>query len=259
MDNHFFNRIDKETYTARRADSSWKLVIKDNVDVKGKNAADIGSGGGIYSIALAEMGAKKVIGVDISENMLAGAIDNCRDFNNILFQVGTAQSTNLETDQSDIVLERALIHHLKENELEDCFIEAKRVLNENGVLIIQDRTKEDCVLKGDTEHIRGIFFDIFPELIEKDTMRRHSADVVSTYLKRAGFRDIKAITFWENRRTYESIVELKGEIISRKGRSILFELNEEQIHCLADEIEKRVENQFPLTEKERWTIWFAIK
>ena len=54
--------------------------------------------------------------------------------------------------------------------------EASRILKKNGVLIVQDRTIEDCTIPGSPEHIRGYFFSIFPKLIEiesKDDQNHH--------------------------------------------------------------------------------------
>jgi predicted RNA methylase len=41
-------------------------------DFSGKRVADIGCGGGIYAKALAELGAREVIALDYSEEMLKG-------------------------------------------------------------------------------------------------------------------------------------------------------------------------------------------
>lgn len=257
MNKEFFNSIEKEIYTKRSADPKWMDLVQSRVSVTGKYAVDIGAGGGIYSIALVELGAARVIGVDISENMIAGAKENCREYPQISFQVGTASETNLSSGTVDVLLERALIHHLKDHQLAGCFAEAKRILNKNGVFIIQDRTIEDCSLAGSNEHIRGYFFEFYSELLNKDIARRHSAETINAYLTEAGFQHVEVLSFWENRKTYHSLDELKQEIISRKGRSILFELNDKQVQLLADDIGERVTKPFPLVEKERWTIWVA--
>ncbi|OIK09540.1 hypothetical protein BIV60_23660 [Bacillus sp. MUM 116] len=257
MNKEFFNRIEKETYMKRSADPQWMDLVQSRVNITGKIAADIGAGGGIYSIALAQLGAKKVIGVDISENMIAGAKANCRKYPQISFQVGTASESKLPDGEVDVLLERALIHHLKEEHLSACFAEGKRILDKNGLFILQDRTMEDCAIAGSDEHIRGYFFELFPELLEKDISRRHSVETVNSYLKRAGFQTVEVINFWEHRKTYQSLNELKQEIMLRKGRSILFELADEQVQSLADGIGERVTKPFPVVERERWTIWFA--
>lgn len=256
MKKEFFESIGKETYTKRNADSRWMKLINERVQIKGKVAVDIGAGGGIYSMALADLGAHKVIAVDISENMLEGARGNCAEYVNIDFQVGNSHNSGLPAEYADVVLERALIHHLKEEQLDGCFAEAKRILKDNGTLIIQDRTVEDCLLEGSSEHIRGYFFDIYPRLCEKDISRRFSVETVDSKLKAAGFKEVEAVSFWENRKVYETPEEQREEIVSRKGRSILFELNDEEISHLADEVLKKIP-AYPVHEKERWTIWFA--
>lgn len=48
----------------------FNLTIKECGDVRGKCILDIGCGSGRYTVALAEMGAKKVVGIDFAENML---------------------------------------------------------------------------------------------------------------------------------------------------------------------------------------------
>ena len=259
MEKPFFEKISKETYTNRNADDRWKNLIKQHVDIKNKIVADIGCGGGIYSIALSELGAQIVIGIDQSENMIEGARGNCKEFQNIKFKIGSATETNMKNEEVDVVLERALIHHIHEKELKNCFHEAKRILKENGFLIIQDRTKEDCLLKGNSEHIRGYFLEFFPKLVEKDISRRHASKTVIENLNDVGFTNVQEITFWEYRRTYYDNHELKEEIISRNGRSLLFHLNDNEINELAEEINEKIRGKFPITEKERWTIWIARK
>jgi len=259
MEKPFFEKISKDTYTKRNADDSWKKLIKQYVDVRNKSVTDIGCGGGIYSIALSELGAQNVIGIDQSENMLEGAMGNCKEYQNIKFQIGSATETNLKSEEVDVVLERALIHHIKEKDLKNCFNEVKRILKENGQFIIQDRTIEDCLLKGSSEHIRGYFLEFFPKLVEKDISRRHDSIKVNENLIEAGFKEVKEITFWEYRKTYYSKNELKEEILSRNGRSILFFLNDNELDVLADKINEKVSEKFPIIEKERWTIWIARK
>ena len=259
MKKDFFEGIQRDTYTNRGAGDNWKEIIQKHVDIKNKTVADIGVGGGIYSIALAELGAKKVIGIDIAENMLAAARSSCLSYPQIEFQIGHASDTHLKDKEVDVILERALIHHLTESQLKDCFVEAKRILQDEGFYIIQDRTSEDCLVKGSPEHLRGYFFDIYPQLKEKDISRRHSIETVHDTLFKAGFSEIEFLTLWENRKLYQSGEELKQEILERKGRSILFELDDPELEILADKILEKAEGKFPLQEKERWTIWIAKK
>lgn len=60
------------------------------------------------------MGASHVTGIDYSEGMLKGATENCKDTENVMFLLGDAYNSNLPANKYDIVLERALIHHLSD-------------------------------------------------------------------------------------------------------------------------------------------------
>lgn len=140
------------------------LVVKDLVQFdKSLKALDIGCGGGIYSKVLAEMGLASITGIDFSEEILKGAKENCKEYPNISFKQGDALNTGLESNNYNLLLERALIHHI--DDLQKCFDEAYRLLEDRGIFIVQDRTPEDCLLKGNENHIRGYFFERFPQLI----------------------------------------------------------------------------------------------
>lgn len=138
----FHDEKNRFTYASREADESWVNFIESIVDVKGKEVLDIGCGGGIYSKQFAMMGAKHVTGIDFSLESLRGAKVNCADLHNVSFQKGDALQTGLASDSFDIVLERAVIHHLKD--LSANVSEIFRVLRKDGLCIIQDRTPEDC-------------------------------------------------------------------------------------------------------------------
>jgi len=96
-------------------------------------------------------------------------------------------------------------------------------------------------------------------LVEKDISRRHASKTVNENLIEAGFKEVKEISFWEYRKTYCSNKEIKEDIMSRNGRSLLFHLNDYELNELADKINEKVSGNFPIIEKERWTIWIARK
>ena len=122
----FHNDKNSHTYTTRKADDSWVKVIKDLVQFdKISNALDVGCGGGIYTKALSELGVLDVTGVDFSEAILKGARENCEEYQNITFKQGDALHTGLESNAYNLLLERALIHHI--TDLQTCFEEAYRV------------------------------------------------------------------------------------------------------------------------------------
>ena len=101
------------------------------------------------------MGAKNVVGLDFSKEILQAAKENCNNFPNFSFIHGDAHNIPYPNETFDIVISRAVIHHLQD--IPTFLCEASRILNKNGVLILQDRTIEDCTVPGSPEHIRGYF------------------------------------------------------------------------------------------------------
>ncbi|WP_256093184.1 class I SAM-dependent methyltransferase [Lysinibacillus sphaericus] len=53
-----------------------------------------------------------VTGVDFSKEILNGARDNCREYQNISFKQGDTLHTSLESNDYNLLLERALIHQI---------------------------------------------------------------------------------------------------------------------------------------------------
>jgi len=255
----FHDEGNENSYNARSADQDWKDIMKSlTEDVVINQAADVGCGGGIYSKALLDMGVAFVTGVDFSASMIRGAKKNLEKYDGqVHFKIGNAYNTGLPDKSHDLVLERALIHHLEN--LQACLMEAYRILHENGVIIIQDRTPSDCFLEGDKRHIRGFIFELFPNLKEIELKRRYSSHEVKKQLEIAGFKNVKAIKFWETRKKYNSKADLLHEIESRKGRSILYELSDAALQELISYIDRKFSNEEAIVEKDRWTIWKAMK
>ncbi|MCR8642224.1 class I SAM-dependent methyltransferase [Paenibacillus sp. N1-5-1-14] len=249
------------TYTSRLADASWVQWMKEHVEIEDKRVLDLGCGGGIYTKALADLGAKELVGMDFSAVMLEGARLNTIEYPNIHWQQGNLLETGIEDEQFDIVMERAVIHHIED--LEKCFVEAHRLLVPGGMMVIQDRTPEDCVLPGSREHLRGYFFERYPQLLEKEQGRRPSSARVIDATEVAGFHSIQEHSLWETRRTYATVSELQTDLMSRTGRSLLHALTDEQLCDLTQWIVEKLGAveplETPITERDRWTMWLAVK
>lgn len=218
----FHSKDNMYSYTDRAADTQWKEKIKELIDTLSiQQAADIGCGGGIYSKALVDIGIPSILGIDYSKPILEGARKHCCNYSNISFLLGHADNTDLESDSANLILSRALIHHIKD--LGSVFAEAYRVLKSDGYYLIQDRTLDDCLLKGSNKHIRGYLFEVFPGLREFEQERRHSRDDIKRSLQQAGFKKIEEHRLWEIRKIYKNKQALLNDIQSRAGRSILHE------------------------------------
>lgn len=253
----FRDTSNKDSYTAREVDPEWmRLMEKLLQDISLNHAADIGCGGGLYTGKLSMLGAKKVTGIDYSDIMLETAKKNNNGDNRIVFRKGNAYHTDVPTSTFDLLLERAVIHHL--DHLPAAFSEARRILSNGGIFIIQDRTPADCLLKPSNTHIRGHFFSLFPHLADKETERRYPSRQVVKELKDAGFTNVKEIQFWETRKKYGTKNELLDDIKSRRGRSILHELTDKELNRLLSYLDSSLEEDTKIIEKDRWTIWTAV-
>ncbi|TFJ91380.1 class I SAM-dependent methyltransferase [Lentibacillus salicampi] len=254
---NFHDDNNQNAYTTRTADPDWTRAVTQLIDIeKIHHAADIGCGGGIYSQALAEMGMPNVTGLDFSQAMINGAEANCQNNAQISFQTGNAYQTGIPDKTFDFILERALIHHLAD--LQSSCLEAHRVLNQEGTILIQDRTPADCLLKGTSHHIRGYIFSLFPRLAKTEIDRRYTSQQVVRALTLSGFADIETFTLWETRNKYASKEELFKDIRTRNGRSILHELTDHEVEHLVEHIDKQL-NTDTIIEQDRWTIWKATK
>ena len=250
----FHAQENKTTYTGRGASSEWREFISGFVDVRGRVAADIGCGGGIYTRALVELGVAQVYAVDFSTAMLEGAREACGGIEAISFHQGTAVATGLGDATCDLVLERAVIHHLDAYD-QNC-AELFRILKPGGQLVIQDRTMADVQQPPSVEHIRGYFFQVFPHLLETEGSRRPDDEQLQQALTSSGFIGVQSHTLWETRKTYLKRADLADDILKRTGRSLLHALTDDELQQLVDYLEGHLP-EGNLVEKDRWTVWTA--
>jgi len=99
-----------------------------------KTVLDYCCGNGEDAIFMGEIGAKRVIGIDVSQV----SIENCRRLAlkrgvvNVHFKVADAENTGFEDDSFDIINEYGELHHL---DLEKAFSEIARILRRDGKAI----------------------------------------------------------------------------------------------------------------------------
>jgi len=99
---------------------------------KGKDVCDFGCGAGGKSLWIKENGAKKVVGLDISEKLIDQAKDYCKKEKNIEFYVQSITSTAFEDNSFDVVVANDLIEHV--DNPKKMLEEAYRILKKGGIM-----------------------------------------------------------------------------------------------------------------------------
>jgi len=113
--------------------------IKEN-----QNVLDIGCGTGMLIIRAALKGAK-ITGIDINPEMLEIAqirIKNADFTDNVIFkEIGVAELDSFEENEFDIIMSGLCFSELSEDELNYTLKFSKKLLKQNGLMIIVDEVK----------------------------------------------------------------------------------------------------------------------
>ena len=246
----------RDTYVGRTADPAWVELYERLVQPRGRRVADVGCGGGIYTKAIANLEPTWVLGIDSSRLSLDSARQYCAGVPNVGFLRADAEALAVPNRMFDNVVERALIHHFVS--LDRNFREVFRVLKPHGTLWLQDRTVEDALQPPSEEHIRGFYMIFDKKLRDTEVERRRHEGAIVGALQSAGFRDVRCEKVHELRKTFQSPEELREEILTRRGRSILHGLDDQALEQLADFVLERISN-WPVNERDTWTVWVAEK
>jgi len=128
---------------------------KNMVDIKGKVILDVPCGDGKYSQLMLDKGANKVIGIDISEEMIRtcekkilskNGIFFCADITNFDFSIIKDSTGNIQT--YDVIYTFALWHYLPNLiSLEKAVKNVTSYLNKNGVVYVLALDSENIPCK----------------------------------------------------------------------------------------------------------------
>jgi arsenite methyltransferase len=153
---------------------------------EGETVVDLGSGGGLDCfLAAKKVGSKgKVIGVDMTPEMLDKARENCRKskYKNVEFRLGEIENLPVADNTADVVISNCVINLSPEKQR--VFKEAFRVLKPGARMMISDM----------------VLLKAMPEAFKKNVLACvgciSGAEMKNEYLRlieNAGFRKVKII------------------------------------------------------------------
>jgi SAM-dependent methyltransferase len=154
---------------------------------EGEVVLDLGSGAGfdafLASVKVGKTG--KVIGVDMTEEMVEKAKKNAKksNYSNVEFRLGEIENLPIENNSIDVIISNCVINLSPDKVI--VFKEAYRVLKPGGRLMVSDLvlTKE---LPAKIKNSIEAYVDCLAGAAMKD-------DYLD-YIKKAGFKDIKVIS-----------------------------------------------------------------
>ena len=138
---------------------------------------DVGTGPGIVAAALSPF-VGEVIGLDISEKMIAQAKEIHRDRPNISFCLGDVEEMDFSNNSFDLVMARMVFHHVAN--CDQGLSEVLRVLKPGGLLVLCEGVPPDHVT-------RARYEEIFRHKEERHTFSE--AELINMF-DQCGFEDI---------------------------------------------------------------------
>jgi len=153
---------------------------------KGEIVLDLGSGGGIdVFLAANKVGETgKVIGVDMTQEMIENAMKNASEGNyrNVEFKLGEIENLPIENDSVDVIISNCVINLTPDKSV--AYKEAFRVLKPGGRILVSDLVTEGTI----PEEIRRNF-QAWSECIAGAMEKQAYLDTI----KKAGFSDIEVV------------------------------------------------------------------
>ena len=149
------------------------------VEPAGKHVVDVGCGGGALVRDLGARGAD-VIGVEVSEQQLAGAIAR-DDGSGARYLVGRAEALPLDDASVDVAVFMRTLHHVPPAALMQALREARRVLRAGGAVYVAEP-----LARGDYFALTSMIED---EIEVREAAQRALTKAPSVGLDRAGTVD----------------------------------------------------------------------
>ncbi len=172
---------------------------------EGETVVDLGSGGGIdVFLAARRVGNKgKVIGVDMTEDMIKKARSTAEEYGytNVEFRLGEIENLPVEDASVDVIISNCVINLSVDKG--KVFHEAYRVLKPDGRLMISD-----LVTEGELPEIIRKSFDAWAGCVAGALEKSEYLDTI----RKVGFKKVKIVS--ESTYNIDVSEELKGKITS---------------------------------------------
>ncbi|MEA9414703.1 class I SAM-dependent methyltransferase [Flavobacterium sp. PL02] len=133
-DESFFDNYSKMLRSAEglNAAGEWYILRKMFPKFKDKNILDLGCGYGWHCIYAKEQGAKKVVGIDLSQKMIEKAKENSKDLV-IDYTQKAIEDIDFKPEEFDVVISSLAFHYVKN--LKDIFDKINTYLKKDGSFI----------------------------------------------------------------------------------------------------------------------------
>lgn len=138
---------------------------------------DVGCGTGEFErIILSEHPEQRMIGIDVSDQMLAIARQKCSAYPNVRFLSGSASVLPFSNDSFDLVISASALHYFDKPDAS--LAEMRRVVKPSGSVVILDWCKDYLTCR---------FFDAFFRMTEPAYRRCYTQTEFHRMLASAGF------------------------------------------------------------------------
>lgn len=107
-----------EQLSTKLSNERMSRGIAEIINLKSKTVLDLGCGDGTFSLSLADLGAKHVLGIDPATQAIQMAQEKAlkNGYKNLLFDVGNIYDLKFNDNQFDVVVLRGVLHHLPDPE-----------------------------------------------------------------------------------------------------------------------------------------------